>query len=124
MTRKIIQISAVPVNPDYGISPIVYALCNDGTIWEYASNDHWSKLDSIPQTDINNDIEIEIRDKIKTGDLVKWDVDKHTWVAKEVKGNAVVIERGDYSLAMNLRETVLVSDLTIVKANHETPTPT
>ena len=48
-TRKIIQIAIDPA-PDCSIV-VVYALCNDGTVWSRndAPGREWSRMDDIPQ---------------------------------------------------------------------------
>lgn len=50
--RRIVQISAVPETD--GNWPTVFALCNDGTVWEAVEDDSmkwrpWAALPSIPQ---------------------------------------------------------------------------
>lgn len=51
MARKIIQISALPAS-DSGYA-IVYALCDDGTVWESSVVSNrccdWEKLPDIPK---------------------------------------------------------------------------
>jgi len=52
--RKPVQIATVSLNSDYSDSDIIYALCDDGTIWFTAvkSGDYvWSKVNPIPQDD-------------------------------------------------------------------------
>ena len=51
MTRKIIQIAIDPA-PDCGSSSILYALCNDGTVWSRIDipSKKWSRMDEVPQS--------------------------------------------------------------------------
>jgi hypothetical protein len=51
--RKIIQIFAIPCGSAEmeSNSTIVFALCNDGTVWAIGRKDNWSKLPDIPQGD-------------------------------------------------------------------------
>lgn len=51
MTRKIVQISAIhcPADRDYQVANLVYALCDDGSVWQHESNlNVWSALPPIP----------------------------------------------------------------------------
>ena len=49
-TRKIIQIAIDPA-PDCDSAPVVYALCNDGTVWSRLDipGKKWSQMDDVPQ---------------------------------------------------------------------------
>lgn len=49
MERKIIQIATGSLHQDYVNSHVVYALCNDGTLWEISHNEKWKRLPNIPQ---------------------------------------------------------------------------
>ena len=52
MKRTIIQIAATPDTTDY--HPELYALCDDGTLWQRsmkgpAEHRKWTKVDDVPQ---------------------------------------------------------------------------
>lgn len=49
-TRKIIQIAIDPA-PDCGSSSIIYALCDDGTVWSRTDipGKKWSQMEDVPQ---------------------------------------------------------------------------
>lgn len=49
-TRRIIQIAIDP-SPDSGSTSVVYALCNDGTVWSRVDipGKQWSQMDDVPQ---------------------------------------------------------------------------
>ena len=51
MERKIIQISASASPSDHGSREHVYALCNDGTVWQFDAIGHytWTDIPPIPQ---------------------------------------------------------------------------
>ncbi len=52
MPRKIVQITATPGDDVAGSADVVYALCNDGSLWELYNEDEgkWSRLPDIPQS--------------------------------------------------------------------------
>lgn len=49
MTRKIIQICSNFVGESYVYPDSIYALCNDGTVWELVNGEKWKLLPEIPQ---------------------------------------------------------------------------
>lgn len=53
--RKVVQISVIPLGSDYMNDEVIYALCDDGTMWftSVTSDDYkWTKINSIPQDDL------------------------------------------------------------------------
>ena len=55
--RKVIQISTTDVDDEYQQYVVLYALCDDGVIFEYsngARGERWSALKPIPQGNIDD----------------------------------------------------------------------
>lgn len=56
-SRKIIQICSSSLRDDYIAPDILYALCDDGTVWFMESVDKgWHKISDIPQGEEENEI--------------------------------------------------------------------
>ncbi len=49
MKRKIIQICSNFIGESYVYPDSIYALCNDGTVWELENSKKWRLLPEIPQ---------------------------------------------------------------------------
>lgn len=67
MKRKIIQICSSSLRDDFVSPDILYALCNDGTVWFMETNDKgWIKVQDIPQDDIveGEEMRFEIIDRL------------------------------------------------------------
>jgi len=52
MTRKIVQITSSAAVEDNNYSNILFALCDDGTVWKKetaGSYDSWEAIENVPQ---------------------------------------------------------------------------
>jgi hypothetical protein len=51
-TRRIAQIAIDPTTSD-GIAPVIYALCDDGSLWcrQDLFGKHWERLPGVPADD-------------------------------------------------------------------------
>lgn len=52
MTRRIVQIAVDPTTAD-GIAPVIYALCDDGSLWSRHDlpGKAWERLPGVPDED-------------------------------------------------------------------------